>query len=199
MKHFHRIFEQFCLQQIILSSYILAFAGCSGFGRSADSGYGEYSERGPKIIKVQKPMDDVSISEKVQDLERTLTSQKELEQYSKVLPYLDSMNERLEFLSQPTIEDRSRWATSKNIWGRAQENQKTLRKIMESQDISLGMNTHLVRKAWGEPLAIEVSGNPYLQNERWKYQRFAPTPTGFRKEHRYVYFEGGKVVGWETE
>jgi len=29
--------------------------------------------------------------------------------------------------------------------------------------------------------------------------RYVATPDGYRSEKRYVYFESGKVVGWETE
>jgi hypothetical protein len=56
-----------------------------------------------------------------------------------------------------------------------------------------------VRRSWGEPVNVEISGNPIYKNERWKYQRQVSTAQGFRKETRFVYFEGGRVVGWETE
>jgi hypothetical protein len=34
--------------------------------------------------------------------------------------------------------------------------------------------------------------------ERWNYHRFTPGSDGYQKENRVVYFESGRVVGWET-
>lgn len=61
------------------------------------------------------------------------------------------------------------------------------------------MPAEYVKKSWGEPVNIEVSGNPIYRNERWQYNKQVATPQGYKQEKRYVYFEGGRVVGWETE
>lgn len=144
-------------------------------------------------------MDEIQARKRVRELERTLDSKKAREQYSKVLPWLGGDSEKIEFLSIPTIEGRQQWMNKKNIWSRAQAPQAEMKDLIESQDIAVGMPQDYVRRSWGEPANIDVSGNPIYKNERWKYQRFVSSSAGYRKETRYVYFEGGRVVGWETE
>ena len=135
---------------------------------------------------------------KLRTFERALDSQKERLQYSRVLPWLKSDEEKLEFLSVPSLEGRQAWINKNKIWSRA-KNLKDYTDVMESQDVAMGMPADYVKKSWGEPENIEVSGNPIYKNERWKYLKQVSTPQGYRQEKRYVYFEGGRVVGWETE
>lgn len=135
---------------------------------------------------------------KLRNLERGLDSQKERTQYSKIIPWLKSDEEKLEFLSIPSIEGRQAWINKNRIWSRAQ-NLKDYTNVMEAQDIAMGMPSDYVKRSWGEPDNIEFSGNPIYKNEKWRYLKQISTPQGYRQEKRYVYFEGGRVVGWETE
>lgn len=135
---------------------------------------------------------------KLRELERSLDSQKERLQYSKILPWLASDNEKIEVLSIPSIEGRQVWINKNKIWSRAKA-LKHFDEIVESQDIALGMPQDYVRKSWGEPTQIETSGNSIYKNERWQYLKQVSTPQGYKQESRLVYFEGGRVVGWETE
>ena len=70
----------------------------------------------------------------------------------------------------------------------------TDRAIMRG-DIFLGMKEHDVKKAWGEPSSIEVAGegsrSRYNTNARWLYNG------AFGDGSKVVYFEKGKVAGWE--
>lgn len=155
-----------------------------GFNPSQGLSGGEYSQVQDRV--------------KLRDLERRLGSHKEREQYSRVLPWLTTDREKIDLLSIPSLEGRQAWINRKQIWNRAKEPDATTKSLIESQDIALGMPQNYVKKSWGEPQAVEVSGNPVYKNERWKYVRQVASPEGFRRETRYVYFEGGKVVGWET-
>lgn len=206
---------------LTLGTYFLALTGCAQFQRSSSSGYKEgpqYSETRPQnnrydratrqtAYELGKNPEDLSHEDletirsrqKLKDLERTLISKKEREQYSKVLPWLISDAEKIDFLSIPSIEGRQQWINRKNIWARSQAPQEEVKSLIEAQDIAVGMPQEYVRRSWGEPMNVEVSGNPLYKNERWKYQRQVATSQGFRKETRFVYFEGGRVVGWETE
>lgn len=132
-------------------------------------------------------------------LERQIETQKEKEQYSKILPWLKSDKERIDFLTIPTIEGRQAWIQQNGIWQRSKAPSTTIKQIIDDGDIALGMPQEFVRKAWGEPQEKQVSGNPIYKNEKWKYTRYIASGDGFKKEVRLVYFEGGKVVGWETE
>lgn len=135
----------------------------------------------------------------VRDLESRLDSRREKEQYSKVLPWLSSDDEKIDLLSLNGVEARQAWINQKGLWKRAQTVSPETKEIIEMGDISLGMVQDNVRKAWGEPQSVEVSGNPIYKNERWRYLKYVSTPDGYRQEKRNVYFEGGRVVGWETE
>ncbi len=135
---------------------------------------------------------------KVRAMERSLDTEKERLHYSKVLPYLLNDQEKVDYLNKPTIEGRQAWVIRNKIWSRAKSDKDFL-DVVESQDLTLGMNIELVRKSWGEPESIEHSGNPLYKNEKWRYIRDVPSPNGYKRERRFVFFEGGRVVGWETE
>lgn len=135
---------------------------------------------------------------KLRQLERALDTQKERLQYSKVLPWLGNDQEKIEMLSIPSIEGRQVWINKNKIWSRAKD-LKHFDEVVELQDIALGMPAEYVRRSWGEPTNVETSGNPIYKNERWQYLKQVATPQGYKQEKRFVYFEGGRVVGWETE
>ncbi|MDG0816780.1 hypothetical protein [Bdellovibrio svalbardensis] len=197
-------------------------AGCANLQRSSSSGYGSsgvsYNDRSDRDAARDKSVrqtayelgkDPNSLSEgdlqeirdrqKVRELERTLSSKKEKEQYSKVLPWMKNDEEKASFLAIPSLEGRQAWINKHQIWDRSQAPHAEMKDLIETQDIAVGMPQDYVKKSWGDPLSVEVSGNPIYKNERWKYQCFSSSPEGYRKETRYVYFEGGRVVGWETE
>ncbi|MGE5085399.1 MAG: hypothetical protein ACM3MG_03805 [Bacillota bacterium] len=200
----------------------LSLVGCANFQRSANSGYSSsgvlYSDQGQRDLMRDKSirqtayelgkdpsylnesdLEQIRNRQKARELERTLSSRKEKEQYSKVLPWLKGDEEKIAFLSVPSIEGRQQWINKNNIWDRSTAPKAEMKEILETQDIAVGMPQDYVRKSWGDPLTIEVSGNPIYKNERWKYERFTTSPEGYRKETRIVYFEGGRVVGWETQ
>lgn len=153
----------------------------------------------PRIQLSQGELNLVKDRMLVRTLERSLNSRKEKEQYSKVLPWFMNDQEKLEFLSIPSLEGRQTWIQQHQLWTRSQAPNEELKNLVDNQDITLGMQQDLVRKSWGEPQTVEVSGNPIYKNERWKYIRYITSPDGFKKETRLVYFEGGRVVGWESE
>lgn len=135
---------------------------------------------------------------KLRELERSLDSQKERLQYSRVLPWLKDDQEKIQMLQIPSVEGRQVWINKNKIWSRAQ-NLTDYDEIVDSQDIAMGMPSEYVKKSWGEPTSVEVSGNPIYRNERWQYNNQISTPQGYKQQKRFVYFEGGRVVGWETE
>jgi len=203
---------------ICLPLSLVLLGGCADMQRSRQSGYANPQEKNatasaddrmtqqsayemgkdPNSLNSQD-LADIHSREKVRQLERGLASKKEQEQYSKVLPWLANDDEKIAFLSIPTLEGRQQWINSKGIWNRAQVPHSEMKQIVEAQDIMVGMPGEYVKRSWGEPVSVEVSGNPIYKNERWKYQRFVSGSEGYRKEIRYVYFEGGRVVGWETQ
>jgi hypothetical protein len=152
----------------------------------------------PKKSLTNEEKKQILDRKKLRNLERKLDSAKERLNYSKILPLLKNDEEKLNYLSIDSIEGKQSWVNRHKIWSREKENPDFLQ-LVEKQDITLGMTQENVRRAWGEPQIIEASGNPIYRNERWKYAKETPTLSGYKKERRYVYFEGGRVVGWETE
>lgn len=185
---------------------LLLLTACTSLQRSDQSGYGTSKKtsfkRSSKTINSEmQEVEPEKISEKAQlkKLENALNVKKEIEQYSKALPWFYSDSERLEFLNLPNFEARSKWLTQQNFSGRAAMVMSEMKDLVEAKDIALGMPMNLVKESWGNPDSVEVSGNPQFKNERWKYNRYVSTPDGYKSERKSVYFEGGRVVGWEVD
>lgn len=210
-------------------AFYLLLSGCAGLHRSPKSGYSDYEKASSSLNYVDNRSSSGGVNDtefrktayemgfdpdgnlgfddqesilsrmKVRQLEKRLSSKKEKEQYSRVLPWVKSDEEKVEFLNIPSLEGRQAWMIRKKIWDRSKSPDVEMRAIIEAQDIAVGMPMEHVKKSWGDPISIDVSGNPIYKNERWKYQRQVSAPDGFKKETRMVYFEGGRVVGWDTE
>lgn len=214
--------KRILLAALALSS-LATLPGCAVFQRSVDSGYPQrqkvvttYSTSGSprgdtETVRTAYEMgfnpstmsgeEQHEVERRIQlrALEKTLDSKQERLQYSKVLPWLRSDEEKIEMLSIPSLEGRQAWINRNNVWARARMPENRMKELIDSQDISVGMPMEYVKRAWGDPALVEVSGNPIYKNERWKYIRNVPGSDGFHQQKRSVYFEGGKVVGWETE
>lgn len=183
---------------------------CSSFERSADSGYARPGTKSTKSgwkkleagISNQSLIKDTPLNDEqlqIKQLENSLSTRKEIEQYSRALPWLKNDSEKLEFLSQPGVEGKQKWLTDNNMQDRIQRIKIQLKDLVEAQDIALGMPEELVKKSWGEPESVDISGNPLFRNQRWRYNKYVSGQEGYKQERKTVYFEGGKVVGWEVE
>ncbi len=182
---------------------------CAFISRSPESGYSEPERRAPHLTRkmvrtsdsgqLDREEDNSSLKTRLKQLENSLSTRKETEQYSKALPWFTNDEERIEFLKLPGFEARQKWLSEKNFNSRSASVQNNMKELVEAQDIAVGMPQALVRQAWGDPDAIEVSGNPQFRNERWRYHKFSSSQDGYKPEKKTVYFEGGKVVGWELE
>lgn len=194
---------------IVLPLFLFNSA-CSIFGRSPESGYSSGNSRAKSSQKYRSSQNSTSIGSgqdepelsqktRLKQLENALSTKKETEQYSKALPWFQSDDERVRFLALPGFEARQKWLTEQNFSFRSSTAQADMKELVEAQDIAIGMAQALVKKSWGEPESIDVSGNPQFKNERWHYNKFVSTPDGYKPEKKIVFFEAGKVVGWEVE
>jgi outer membrane protein assembly factor BamE (lipoprotein component of BamABCDE complex) len=68
---------------------------------------------------------------------------------------------------------------------------------LPTRQLILGMNRTQVRSLWGQPQNVETAGENQLGNERWTYYNGLSGPWSI-SQSRIVYFEKGRVVGWET-
>lgn len=152
----------------------------------------------PSIQKKFMPESKSSLVQ-IKKLEATIGSRREVDQYSKALPWFETDEEKSEFLRLPDFESKQAWLNEKNFGQRAQKVQAEMEDLVAAKDIAIGMPAQLVKRSWGEPDSVEVSGNPQFKNERWKYNKYISSNDGYKAEKKIVYFEGGRVVGWEIE
>lgn len=69
---------------------------------------------------------------------------------------------------------------------------------LDAGDVVLGMNMQQVMSSWGRPSEVEIAGDTESGNQKWTYSgglmgRLKINPS------RIVYFERGRVAGWETQ
>lgn len=193
---------------LALGVFSVLFLSCSHLQRSLESGYSQANPSQKKFFSVSdknmkaegnEGLQKIFDTNQIQHLERTLQTRGEKEQYAKILPWLSTEEEKKQFLSLSSVESRKAWIEDKKILQRVNENNSEYKELVDNQDIALGMPMEFVKKSWGDPVATEVAGNPIYKNERWKYIKQLSTTDGFQQQKRIVYFEGGRVVGWEVE
>ncbi len=212
------------LRIIALSAYlVIGLSACAALSRDPRSGYAydEYtSVSGPGDLYQQREqkteldareelgLGSRPLSEDEQNavdgrlrlkrLESRITTKREKKQYYDVRGGLKNDRERAYFLSLPTFEARDRWAQQRGL-GTSHDDTfpEEILSTIENNDIALGMSQKAVMQSWGDPDAVETAGNPLYGYERWKYNRYVSGDEGYQKELRVVYFEGGRVVGWE--
>lgn len=208
------------MKKLTLALFLLGLSACAMFDRHISSGYGDYEESGDlnEDLYRQKAQHaeyeareelgfngralsdeergDLETRIKLKRRERKLTTNREKKQYFSLRPALKTDRDRLQFLSLPTVEARDRWARTRGLTSE-ETYSDDVAKIIESNDIALGMHQKAVMESWGDPDAVEVAGDPVYGFERWKYNRYVSGSEGYEKETRIVYFEGGRVVGWE--
>ncbi len=200
----------------------VGLTACSSFSRSEQSGYSENSESTHyDTLTTEKQAYDESVTRQelgylgnypltgdeedrlhnrlvLKKLEARMQSDRERRQYFSLKSLMNSDNERVQFLRLPTIDARERYASDHGIRNSDQNFSPQTATLIEKNDIALGMSHRAVQESWGDPDLIEVSGNPTYGNQRWKYTRYVSGTDGYNKQLRFIYFEAGRVVGWET-
>lgn len=192
------------LNNWLIFCLMLLTSGCALFERSPNSGnQAQRTNTSSKLLYAYfgDSKNAMPVNPKVQlkMLESALSTNREIEQYSKLLPLFADDQEKIEFLKNGDFESKQAWIRESQILNRNQAIQASMQNLIDNRDIALKMPANLVIKSWGEPDAIEVSGNPKFKNERWTYRRMVPQADGFKKEVRTVYIESGVVAGWEVE
>lgn len=197
----------------------LSIMACGTIQRSADSGYAFRADQGvgrdrrglerEAVIGElgYKSADDISGDQRdaialrlvLKRAERDIEGKREREQYYKNKPYIQNDHERLEFLRLRSYEHREQWLANRGIQGSSTKHPTEIQELIDINDITTGMTRQAVRDSWGEPEAVEVAGNPLYGNERWSYSEQIGSSEGFQTERRTIYFEQGRVVGWETK
>jgi hypothetical protein len=198
----------------------LLFGGCATVSRSKHSGYSgsnTESSRTPDFkserldaVAIAMGFDDpstlssdqlaaVRTRDELIRTEHALEGRRERDQYFHNKPYMRSDRDRLAFLELETFEERNRWLEARKISGSATPHSPQAQAIIDQNDIAIGMTKQAVRDSWGEPESVDVAGNPLYGNERWLYKEQTTSTDGYRTEKRLVYFEAGRVAGWDKQ
>ncbi len=110
--------------------------------------------------------------------------------YEKYKRHLSTTSERIYFLKLSSYE-RKEYLSTRGFMNteRALVEHPADRFGVRQSDLAAGMNKSDVVNGWGRPNRVEVAGNPSFENERWLYNVNGAT--------KYIYFESGRVEGWE--
>ncbi|MCB0386857.1 MAG: hypothetical protein KDD43_15795 [Bdellovibrionales bacterium] len=212
----------------ILPALLLAFglSACSLLQRHYSSGYyGDESNLAPdpaadfyhlrKAHEQQEALEEMGIDPtrplgeneqrtlevrlQLKRLEEEIPTKREKQQYYRYKAFLPGDLARITFLRIPSVEGRERWIQKLGVsHDDSNGYSEDVAQIIENNDIIVGMSQKAVTESWGDPDLVEVAGDPIFRNERWKYSKHVSSEDGYRKEMRIIYFEGGRVVGWES-
>lgn len=201
---------------ILFSMTVLLFgSGCVSFERATPSGYSAYAresksstadgerklfEREAAESELGPTSSDKAVASRLRlkRQEKMLEGKSEREQYYKAKPYLKNDAERLYFLGLDSTVERDRYLNAKGANGDQVTHPPEMQSLVEQNDLAAGMTRQAVKESWGPPDDVEVAGNPMYGNEKWKYSEQVTSREGYMTERRTVYFEAGRVVGWET-
>lgn len=213
------------INSIIFLLMCSGLSACSIIQRSSDSGYADSNEQGPSTIEdfyrerrgeqwrgareelgiatnrelTEQEANAIRMRVELNRLEKNLEQDQERKQYYTLRPYFRTDAERIYFLRLPDHETRQRWANMKGLTAEDPSKDVKVAELIENNDIGKGMFKDAVRQSWGEPDFVEVAGNPMYGNERWRYNKLVSTEDGYKAETRIIYFEAGRVAGWETQ
>lgn len=70
--------------------------------------------------------------------------------------------------------------------------QDRIQQAIQARDVIVGMSPRDVVSSWGSPQQRELAGSGGMGHERWTYGSSISL-----REPRIVYFENGKVAGWQ--
>ena len=116
--------------------------------------------------------------------------------YSQAQGYLTTSSEKIYFLNLSDSEKRE-YLDIRSMESYSQSRDTSYGRGLASlqpvysNTLTLGMSKDQVMESWGRPSRIDVAGNPNNQNERWAFYGNGGV--------RYIYFESGRVQGWNVQ
>ena len=108
--------------------------------------------------------------------------------YKKYRSRLGSISEKIYFLSLTSLKARDEYLFARGLTrgGFSPDEKDAIRQ----REIILGMSKDAVVDSWGRPSQVDIAGDPKYENERWAFYE--------RGKIKYIYFEGGRVQGWNS-
>lgn len=138
----------------------------------------------------RRSREDEAIRMQRENLEAALPEEEQAF-YSSFKTRFTTDSEKIFFLELPPSErqnyvESKGWTGSKDVLNNAWETRLATRQ----SEIMMGMTKQEVMESAGQPDRVEVAGNPRYENERWIYS--------VEGRSKYIYFESGRVGGWES-
>lgn len=144
-----------------------------------------------------------SIKRELQAKEMAMSPQ-EYQEYSQYGEHFKTPSEKIYFLNL-TPSERDEYLESRRIAPIVSSKGRVPASIPSDSDIAsyyrptqrnlpelyIGMQKRDVLEKWGRPSRIDVAGDPRYENERWAFYE--------NGKIKNVYFESGKVQGWELD
>lgn len=209
-------------RSVLATLIAIGLSACASFQRSPRSGYAVDGEarmsvdrffnakKGQDVNRAEeelgllgRPLSDEQaerVSQRIalHHMEDAIASEREKKQYYSVKSFLKNDAQRMAFLNLPGYTARARWIKQSGVLKSEDTLTDQDNKLIDNKDIAMGMTQKGVRESWGDPDSIEVAGDPIYGYKRWIYHRYVSGSDGYQKQLRTVYFEGGRVVGWQT-
>lgn len=154
-------------------------------GDSGDWGYSEEVRRRRTPASVEESEEQQlqqALNWELADLESKQSPQARTH-YHQYAHQFATISERIYFLKLPFFERYS------YLESRGFISETPFSASAGTGGINLGMSKNEVVSAFGRPQRVEIAGNPSYENERWLYAGHG--------NQQYIYFESGKVGGWE--
>lgn len=142
---------------------------------------------------LEEERENRALKSELSELENS-QSERGIEMYSNYQHKFNSISEKIYFLKLPYSERHS-YLESRGFVARPISDPSRVsrtryqRANVRLNEVTMGMSKSDVAVSLGNPVRVEVAGNPSYENERWLYD--------LNGASKYIYFESGRVQGWE--
>jgi hypothetical protein len=147
----------------------------------------ERRRRTPAWERDSEDADGHLLTKQLNELEQR-QSEEDLATYLRYKPDLKTVSEKIYYLKLSSSERRD-YLESRGFLSSSTGSSMADYFSQRSDVVTLGMSKSDVMGSIGRPNRVEIAGNPNFENERWLY-----SVNGAKK---YIYFESGRVEGWE--
>lgn len=152
----------------------------------------ELKERTPQThIEEKKEKSRRALRDELSDLEDGMP-EIEYQHYLQHKKKLSSLSEKIFFIRLGNIRERDEYLLGKGFREEYVHITPAESQAIREREVVLGMSKDAVAQSWGQPLRVDIAGEPDNENERW----------AFYDHHgrvKYVFFEYGRVKGWAIE
>ena len=101
----------------VISLFLLS--SCAFVSKKLENRQSQQQNPSSALSETYVSPDDDPLVIQIRSFEKQLSSKREKEHYSKLLPWFKNDQERLEYLTIPTVSEKQKWALDNKVWNRA--------------------------------------------------------------------------------